>query len=58
MTKKASEHISYTLSTNAIESMAPGKDAVRCCEQISDGKLSADQAVEILLRKRGLSKVK
>ena len=55
MTPIAEKQVSYTLGTYAIENLSPSKDAIRFCEQISDGTLSADQAVEEMLQKYGIS---
>lgn len=57
MTQKSKRQLEYIVSTHAVERMAPSQDAMRLCEQISDGKLSADAAVEALLRLYGLKQV-
>lgn len=56
MTQKAKKQIAYTLATHAVERMTPSKEAVRYCEQVSSGKLSADQAVENLLKQHGVKR--
>ena len=47
--------IKYTLSTGAIERVAPSKEAVRLCEELSKGKVSADAAVAAIKEKYGLA---
>ncbi len=37
-----------------LEKLVSSKEAIRFCEQISTGELSADAAVAALLKKRGL----
>ncbi len=56
MSKKAEKQVAYTLATHAIENMKPSRDAVRLCRQMADGKLRADEAVSLLLRKHGVGK--
>ena len=56
MTQRAKEQIAYTLATHAVERVTPSREAVRYCEQVSDGKLSADQAVEKLLKRYGVTR--
>ena len=56
MTKKAEKQVAYTLSTHAVENLKPSRDAVRLCRQMADGKLGADEAVAIMLRKHGVEK--
>lgn len=57
MTQKSRKQIEYTLATYAIERLTPSKETIRLCEQICDGKLNADQAVELLLKQYGLKRV-
>lgn len=57
MTQKSKRQVEYTLATLAIEGLTPSKEAVRYCEQISDGKISADKAVDGILCKHGLLRV-
>lgn len=57
MTQTGKKHLEYTVSTHAVERLKPSKDAMRLCEQISDGKISADAAVEALLHLYGLKRV-
>lgn len=54
MTQKSQRQLEYTVSTHAVERLAPSRDAMRLCEQISDGKINADAAVEKLLQMYGL----
>ena len=48
------QNIKYTLSTGAIERVTPSKEAVRLCEELSKGKVSADAAVAAIKEKYGL----
>ena len=48
------QNIKYTLSTGAIERIMPSKEAVRLCEELSKGKISADAAVAAIKEKYGL----
>lgn len=54
MTQKKSQQIEYVLSTHAIERLFPSKEAVRLCERMSDGTLSAKEAVASVLKAYGL----
>ncbi len=54
MTQRSQQQINYTLATHAIEKLIPSKNALRLCEQISDGKMSADTAIMEILRQYGL----
>ena len=54
MTKKAEKQVEYTLATQAIENARPSKEAIRYCTEIAEGKTSAEQAVEKLMRKYGV----
>ena len=56
MNPSTQQNLKYTLSTQAVERMAPSADAIRLCEKLSEGKLSADAAVEIIKKKYGLTK--
>lgn len=58
MIRTAQQNMKYTLSTQAIERVTPSKDAVRLCEKLSDGKISANAAVETIKRKYGLTRGK
>ena len=53
MTQKAKKQIAYTLATHAVERLTPSQEAIRYCEQVSNGTLSADQAMEKLLKRHG-----
>lgn len=57
MTQKSKRQLEYITSTHAVERLTPSHDAMRLCEQLSDGKISADAAVETLLRLYGLKRV-
>lgn len=56
MPRTAQQKIKYTLSTQAIERITPSKDALRLCEQLSEGKLSANAAVDTIKQKYGLTR--
>lgn len=57
MTQKSRKQLEYVASTHAVERLTPSQDAMRLCEQLSDGKINADSAVETLLRLYGLKQV-
>ncbi len=57
MTQKSRRYLEYVVSTHAVEQLTPSQDAMRLCEQLSDGEISADAAVETLLRLYGLKRV-
>lgn len=54
MTKQGKQNIEYTLATHAIEKLTPSKEALRLCEQMENGEISADTAVAVLLERYGL----
>lgn len=54
MTQRAESNLKYTLATHAAEKMTPSSNAIRLCEQIADGKISADRAVEQIMRDYGI----
>ncbi len=56
MNRTAQQDMKYTLSTQAIERVTPSKDALRLCEKISDGKLSANAAVDAIKQKHGVTR--
>ena len=47
----------YTVCTCAVEHLTPSQDAMPLCEQISNGTISADAAVEKLLQLYDLKRV-
>lgn len=53
---KAERQLKYTMATQAIEKAVPSKDALYLCEKISDGKISANHAIETIKQKYGLSR--
>lgn len=57
MTQKSKKQLEYIASTHAVECLTPSQDAMRLCEQLSDGKISADAAAEALLWLYGLNQV-
>jgi hypothetical protein len=56
MIRAAQQNMKYTLSTQAIERVTPSKDALRLCEKLSDGKLSANAAVDAIKQKYGVTR--
>lgn len=54
MTPKAKQSLKYTLATLAVEKVAPSRKAVRLCEEIAEGRISADSAVEQIKRYYGI----
>ncbi|MGE4277499.1 MAG: hypothetical protein AB7E30_10050 [Lawsonibacter sp.] len=54
MADSMQQNLKYTLDTGAIERVAPSKDAVRLCKNLSKGKVSADAAMATLKLKYGL----
>lgn len=57
MTRQGKQQIEYTLATHAIEKLVPSKDALRLCEQMADGAVTADAAVSSILERYGLTTV-
>jgi len=51
MTPKAKESLKYTL---AVEKVTPSRKVVRLCEKISEGRISADNAVKQIKRYYGI----
>ena len=56
MTSSTQQNIKYTLSTQAIEEVKPSKDAIRLCEKLSNGELSANAAVDTIKQKYGITR--
>ena len=56
MTQKNGKQIEYAVSTQALEKLIPSKEALRLCEQISDGEISANDAVSFILKQHGFQK--
>lgn len=54
MTQKARAAIRYTVGTHAAEKMIPSRKTLRLCEEIADGHISADHAVEKIKSNYGL----
>jgi len=54
MTREAAKQIEYSLATLAIEKLTPSHDAIALCERMSEGKITADEAVAEILKRRGL----
>lgn len=57
MTREASKQIQYCLSTLAIEKLHPSDEAISLCEQMAEGQISTEAAVEKLLRNYGLQSI-
>ncbi len=57
MTKNGQQQIDYALATLAVEGDIPSEYAVQLCEQVTNGSLTADEAVSEILQKHGLKKV-
>ncbi|HIR57244.1 MAG TPA: antitoxin VbhA family protein [Candidatus Gallacutalibacter pullicola] len=56
MTQKNRKQIEYAVSTQALEKLIPSKEALRLCEQISDGEISANDAVSFILKQHSFQK--
>ena len=50
-------HVKYTLASHAVEHLMPSEEAIDLMNKMSDGKISADDAVEALLKKYNLTQV-
>lgn len=50
------QKLQYTLSTQAIERVVPSKEAVRLCEKLSAGKLTANAAIDLIKAQYGLTR--
>ncbi len=57
MTQKNRKQLRYAVSTHTIERLRPSKEAMRLCEQVSSGTLTADAAVAAVLKRHGLKQV-
>ncbi len=57
MTQKARSAVRYTVGTHAVEKMTPSPRAIRLCEKIADGHISANHAIEEIKRSFGLETV-
>ena len=57
MTQARKKRLEYSVSTHTIEKLFPSEDALRLCEQVSDGILDANDAVESILKKYDLKRV-
>ncbi len=51
------DSVHYTLSTMAVEGIVPSMEAIALCQQMSEGTISADQAIEVIKQKYGLANV-
>lgn len=54
MTERAAAAVNYTLATHAAEQMKPSQKAIRLCEEIAEGHISGDYAVQQLLLSYGI----
>lgn len=52
------KNVKYTLASHAVERLRPSDDAIELMQKMSDGKISADDAVNQLLKKYGVSQGK
>ena len=48
------KQLEYTLATHEIENLHPSAHAMELCERLSDGKISADEAVASILKNYGI----
>lgn len=55
MASLAEQNLKYTLSTQAIERATPSKEAIKLCEHMSQGKVTANVAVDLIKKKYGIS---
>lgn len=55
MTQKAMKQLEYTLATHEIENLHPSDHAVELCVRMSEGKISADEAVASILKNYGIA---
>ena len=51
------KYLKYAVATHTIEKLFPSEDALRLCEQVSDGVLDANDAIESILKKYDLKRV-
>lgn len=54
MTQKAEANLKYVIATHAAEQMTPSRRAIGLCEEIAEGRISGDYAVEQIKRSYGL----
>lgn len=52
------KNVKYTLASHAVERLRPSNDAIELMQKMSDGKINADDAVNQLLKKYGVSQGK
>lgn len=52
------DSVKYTLASLAIENLNPSDEAIELCNEMADGKISADDAIAAILKKHGISQVK
>ena len=50
MMPKAQKNLEYTLATHALEGLRPSDHAVLLCERMAEGELTADEAVDAILK--------
>lgn len=58
MTREASKQIEYSLSTLAIEKLSPSREAMKLCEQMSDGEISTEAAVAAIINRYSSRRMK
>lgn len=56
MTQTSKKRLEYSISTLTIKKLFPSEDALRLCEQVSDGTLDVNDAVESILKKYDLKR--
>ena len=55
MTKRTKHNIEYTLSTLAVEGLKPSREAIQLCKEVSDKKISLDDAIYAIKVKYGVA---
>lgn len=54
--QESSQNLKYTIATQAIDRVTPSKDALSLCKKLSAGKISANDAVDAIKEKYGLTR--
>ena len=55
MTSKARKNLEYTLATHEIEGLCPSDYAISLCERMAEGEITADEAVNAILKYHKIS---
>ena len=58
MTPKAQKNLEYTLATHEIEGLRPSDYAISLCERMMDDEITADEAVDAILKYHKISSTK